>query len=126
MLNRTIHLICRLILPEHVISLSLSGNFQLPNKLTLLLSLIPFEGFTRLHSLYLASIKDETHNKILRHVNTITLTSFSFSSSSVFTKATMVLLSSTPAKNSLLKQHLAISTMASSIYYRKSYNQSVH
>jgi hypothetical protein len=101
--NRNIHLICRLIRPEHVISLSLSGSSERPDKLTLFLSLIQIERFTRLHSLSLSYIKDEILDKILRHVNTKSIRSLSLSSSSLFTKNTTALLSSIIAKNSLRK-----------------------
>ena len=108
--NRNIHLIGRLIQPKHVISLSLSGSSEQPDKLELFLSLIQIERFTRLHSLSLSSVKDGKLDRILRNVNSNTLTSLSLSSTSLFTKSTMTLLSSTIAKNSLRQLYFDINT----------------
>ncbi|CAF4366485.1 unnamed protein product [Rotaria sp. Silwood2] len=105
MSNRNIHLICRLIRPENVISLLLSGSSQQPDKLALFLSRIQIERFTRLHSLSFSDVKDETLDKVLRHVNTNALRSLSLFSSSLVTQHTMDLISSILAKNSLRKLH---------------------
>ncbi|CAF3990703.1 unnamed protein product [Adineta steineri] len=70
-------LLCRLINPENVISLTLLNNYRTFNQTDLFISLTHLKQFTRLHSLTL-DINESQLNFVLERINLNTLTSLSF------------------------------------------------
>ncbi|CAF4774864.1 unnamed protein product, partial [Rotaria sp. Silwood2] len=72
------HVLCRLINPENVISLTLSNDYRTSNQIDLFISLFDLKQFTRLRSLTLLDINESQLNHILKHINLNTLTLFSF------------------------------------------------
>ena len=73
------YLFCRLIKPENVISLTLSNNERTSNQISLFISLVRLQQFTRLLSLTLLEIDEGQLNFILKSIKLNSITSLSFS-----------------------------------------------
>ena len=73
----TFHLLCRLINPQNIISLTLCDNEYTPNQVALFISLVRLQQMTRLHSMTFLGIEEFQLNKILKHINRTSFTSFS-------------------------------------------------
>ncbi|CAF0806321.1 unnamed protein product [Rotaria sordida] len=73
-----LYLLCRLINPHNIISLTLSNEERTSNQIDLFISLVRLRQFTRLHSITLIDINENQLNFILKRINLKLLTSFSF------------------------------------------------
>jgi hypothetical protein len=73
------HLLCRLIPPENVISITLCNGDRTPDQIDLFLSIFRAQQFTRLRSLTLSEIDEFQLDMILKRININLLSSFSLS-----------------------------------------------
>ncbi len=71
------HRLCRLIPPQHLISLSLYNNEQSPDQISFFISNYRLRQLTRLHTLNLLGIDEFQLNMILKRIDLNCLTSFS-------------------------------------------------
>jgi hypothetical protein len=71
-------ILCRLINPENIISLTLSNDRRTSNQITLFISLVSLHKLTRLRSLTFINIDQSELDTILKHTDLTSLTSFSF------------------------------------------------
>ncbi|CAF3710115.1 unnamed protein product [Rotaria sp. Silwood1] len=76
--KRNFYLLCQLINPNNVTSLTLANEEQTPNQIDLFISLVRLRQFTRLHSITLLHIDEYQLNFILERINLNLVTSFSF------------------------------------------------
>ena len=99
------HQICRIIRPEHVISLTLSDDDETSGQIDLFFSLLDIHRFSRLRSLALYAINDDSLEIILHHTIRCPLISLSIEHSrpSNHRSATLHLLSSAMARSDLRK-----------------------
>jgi hypothetical protein len=107
----TFDLLCRLIQPENIISLTLSNYEETFNQIDLFISHVSLHQLTRLRSLTLLDINEGQLNSLLKHMNCKSLISFSFSIGKYDNrrrKQTLNLLSSILAQSTLRKLELNI------------------
>jgi hypothetical protein len=71
------HRICRTILPENIISLTLSDNDMTPGQIGLFMSLFNIDQFVHLRSLTLIEIEKSELNRLVEHVNIHSLSALS-------------------------------------------------
>ena len=105
------HLLCRLVKPQNVISLTLYDNEHIPDQVALFISLVRLRQFTRLHSITLLGIDEFQLDMILKRINLKSLTSFSVHIQKYDNrrkKTTLNLLSSIITQPSLRKLELKI------------------
>jgi hypothetical protein len=104
------HLICRLVHPENVISITISDDEKSPGQIGLFFSLFHIGQFIRLRSLTLQNIDSKDLNTIFINTNECSLTSVSFISRGKRNKSTLDLLSILNTQHNL--QHLRLNTYA--------------
>ncbi|CAF3859433.1 unnamed protein product [Rotaria sordida] len=105
------HLLCRLVNPQNVISLTLCNNDHTPNQLALFITLVRLRQFTRLHSVTFLGIDEVQFNKFLKSISVDSLTSFSLNIQNYDNrrkKTTSNLLSSIMSQKCLRKLELGI------------------
>ncbi|CAF1491656.1 unnamed protein product [Rotaria sp. Silwood1] len=66
--KRNFYLLCQLINPNNVTSLTLANEEQTPNQIDLFISLVRLRQFTRLHSITLLHIDEYQLNFILERI----------------------------------------------------------
>ncbi len=107
------YLLCRLIHPNNVISLTLSNDETTSDQIDLFISLVRLQQFTRLRSLTLIQIDENQFNFMLKEINFNFLHSFSFNIrkyDDTHINTTINLLSSAIAQSPLHKLDLNMST----------------
>ncbi|CAF1104696.1 unnamed protein product [Rotaria sordida] len=103
------HLLCRLINPQNIISLTLRDNEYTLDQIALFISLVRLRQLTRLHSITFFDIEEFQLNMILKRINLNLLTSFSLNirkHDDRRKKTTLSFLSSIMAQSSLRKVEL--------------------
>ncbi|UJR17097.1 hypothetical protein I4U23_003994 [Adineta vaga] len=106
-----IHRICRIIRPEHVMSMSLTNShrYEISDRIELFFSLIDIHQFTHLHSLDLFDIDDNNLKNILQYIITVpTLKNLSIGIKYIenFSDQTVDLLSTVITTSGIHKLHL--------------------
>ncbi|CAF1194965.1 unnamed protein product, partial [Rotaria sordida] len=100
------YLICQLIHPQNIISLTLSNNERISDRIDLFILLVDLRQFTGLRSFTLLDIDESRLNFILKRINLNLLTSFSFNIKKYddrLIETAAALLSSTIARKALRK-----------------------
>ncbi|CAF1271955.1 unnamed protein product [Rotaria sordida] len=103
-------LICRIIHPENVISLTLSDDDMTPGQISSFISRFSIDQFNRLRTLTLCKITEQDLNKFLKHMTISSLTSLIIEQRDCYTSAnsqlTMSILSHTMTQSNLCKLEL--------------------
>ncbi|CAF1126692.1 unnamed protein product [Rotaria sordida] len=103
------HLLCRLINPQNIISLTLRDNEYTPDQIALFISLVRLRQLTRLHSITFLGIEEFQLNMILKRIDLNLLISFSLNIRKYDDrrkKTTLSFLSSIMAQSNLRKVEL--------------------